>query len=158
MNIVRILWKIDCMQRTTNHIISGLSLVIALVMTLFVWLQAEPGDLWSRRWLLIIIPIISGLGLLISWRHVWQDVALGIAVTYFVTPLIAARVESCFLPIDGAIPCFADVNQVRVLADQLGHPMYYPGLILLHVIGVGVTWWYVSRKGGFDASARPTTA
>ncbi|MFN5060019.1 MAG: hypothetical protein ACK5GU_08890 [Chloroflexota bacterium] len=146
------------MNRTTQYTIVTLGLLTSLIIALSVWLQNQPDDLWSRRWLLIIIPTISGIALLISWRHVWQDVALGMAVTYFVTPLIAARIESCFLPIDGAIPCFADVNQVRVLADQLGHPIYYPGLITLHVIGVGVTWWYVSRKGGFDASARQTTA
>ena len=101
--------------------------------------------------------MLSGVALLISRRHVWQDVAFGIAVTYFVAPLIAARIESCLLPIDGAIPCFADVNKVRVLADQLGHAIYYPGLIVLHVIGVGVTWWYVSHKGGVDASGHPST-
>lgn len=146
------------MKRTAQHTIAALSLVTGLMIALTLWLQNQPGDLWSRRWLLIIIPLISGIALLISWRNVWQDVALGIAVTYFVTPLLAARLESCFLPIDGAIPCFADVNQVRIIADQLGHPIYYPWLIVFHVIGIGVTWWYVSRKGASDASARPTTA
>jgi hypothetical protein len=146
------------MKRTAQYTIATLGLGIGLIIALTIWLQNQPGDLWSRRWLLVIIPLISGITLLISWRHVWQDVAFGIAVTYFVTPLIAARIESCFLPIEGAIPCFADVNQVRVVADQLGHPLYYPGLIVLHVVGVGVTWWYVSRKGEFDASTRQTAA
>lgn len=146
------------MKRTVQDIISAIGLVASLTIALSVWLQNQPGDLWSRRWLLIIIPMIGGVALLISWRHVWQDVALGVAVTYFVTPLLAARIESCTLPIAGAIPCFADVNQVRVLADQLEHPVYYPGLIVLHVVGIGLTWWYVRRKGGADASTRQTTA
>ena len=98
------------------------------------------------------------MALFIGWRHAWRAVAFRLATTYFITPLIAARIESCLLPIDGAIPCFADVNQVRVLADQIGHAIYYPGLIVLHVIGVGATWWYVNHKGGIDASTRQTTA
>ncbi|MFZ9857734.1 MAG: hypothetical protein ACO3F2_05290 [Roseiflexaceae bacterium] len=145
------------MKRTTQNTITVIGAFSSLIIALSIWLLNQPGDLWSRRWLLIMIPLISGIALLISWRHVWQDVALGIALTYFVTPLLAARIESCFLPIDGAIPCFADVNQVRTIADQLGHPIYYPGLIVFHVIGVGVTWWYISRKGESDASARQTT-
>lgn len=145
------------MKRISHYILPAFGLLISLVIALSVWIQNQPGDLWSRRWLLIIIPMIGGITLLIAWRHAWQDVVLGVAVTYFAAPLIAARIESCVLPIEGAIPCFADVNQVRVMADQLGHYIYYPGLIVLHVIGIGVTWWYVSHKGGVDASGHPST-
>ncbi len=137
--------------------IVALGLLSSIVIALSVWLLNQPGDLWSRRWLLLIIPIMSGIALLISWRHAWHDIVFGIAITYFLGPLVAARIESCLLPIDGAVPCFANVNQVRVLADQLGHPVYYPVLIALQSIGVIITWWYISRKGGADASTRPTT-
>ena len=146
------------MKRTAQHSIAAIGMFISLIIAANIWLQYPSSDLWSRRWLLVVMPFLSGIALLISWRHVWQDVALGIVTTYFFAPLIAARIESCFLPIDNAVPCFADVNQVRVLADQLGHPVYYPGLIVLHVIGIGATWWYVSHKGGVDAPARQTTA
>ena len=65
------------MNRTTQYTIVTLGLLTSLIIALSVWLQNQPDDLWSRRWLLIIIPTISGIALLISWRHVWQDVALG---------------------------------------------------------------------------------
>lgn len=134
------------------------SILSSVVIALSIWLMNAPDDVWSRRWLLIIIPLVSGIAGVIRWRQHWQDVALGIGMTYFMAPLIAARIESCFLPIDGAVPCFARVDQVRIIADQLGHPIYYPGLIVLHVVGVGITWWYVNHQGGSNASTGPTAA
>lgn len=146
------------MKRITQHGIATLGFVGSTLIALSVWLLNQPGDLWSRRWLLIIIPFVSGITLLISWRQRWQDIGFGVAVTYFLAPLIAARIESCFLPIPDAVPCFADVNQVRMVADQIGHAIYYPGLLLLQGIGVAITWWYASQQGGVDASPSSSAA
>jgi hypothetical protein len=58
------------MKRTTQYTITALGLLTGLIIALTLWLQNQPGDLWSRRWLLIIIPLIGGVTLLISWRQV----------------------------------------------------------------------------------------
>ncbi|MBM4412725.1 MAG: hypothetical protein FJ040_04675 [Chloroflexi bacterium] len=145
------------MQRTARHIIGILTLLIGISFALVIWLSLPPEDMWSRRWLVVIIPGLGCIGLLIAWWSAWRDVLFGIAVTYFVAPLIAARVESCFLPIPNMVPCFADVVDVRNISNALGHPLYYPGLIVLHCIGVIVTWWYVSTKGASDASTHSST-
>jgi hypothetical protein len=38
------------------------------------------------------------------------------------------------------VPCFADNKVAPELASQLAHPIYYPVLIGLHVLGALFMW------------------
>ena len=144
-------------QERISHAVTALAIVLSTIISIMVWFGSNPNDDWARRWVLVAIPFISAFGLLIGWRLLWRDTLLGMAVIYLFSPFLAARVESCWLPIPGAVPCFADNKVVLELASQLAHPIYYPVLIGLHVAGALFMWSLVASKGGHYAPSTGTT-
>lgn len=144
-------------QAHISHGIAALAVIFSAVVSITIWYESNPNDDWARRWILVAIPFISTLGLLIGWRSIWRDTLLGMAIVYLFSPFIAARIESCWLPIPGAVPCFADNKIVLELASQLAHPIYYPVLIGLHLAGALFMWSLVASKGGHYAPSTGTT-
>ncbi len=140
-----------------SHGVTALAIVVSTIISIMVWYGSNPNDDWARRWVLVAIPFISAFGLLIGWRLLWRDTLLGMAVIYLFSPFLAARVESCWLPIRGAVPCFGDNKVVLELASQLAHPIYYPVLIGLHLAGALFMWSLVASKGGHYAPSTGTT-
>ena len=144
-------------QTRISHGIVALSIVLGTLIAIMVWSGSDRNDDWARRWVLVTIPFMSAGGLCIGWRSAWRDTLLGMAVIYLFAPFIAARVESCWLPIPGAVPCFADNKMVLELASQLAHPIYFPVLIGLHLSGALFMWSLVASKGGQYAPSTGTT-
>jgi hypothetical protein len=140
-----------------SHVIVALAIIVSTIGSYIIWYGSDPSDDWARRWVLVAIPFVSAFGLLIGWRLRWRDTLLGMAVIYLFSPFLAARVESCWLPIPGAVPCFADNKVVLELASQLAHPIYYPVLIGLHLAGALFMWSLVASKGGHYAPSTGTT-
>ena len=65
---------------------------------------------------------------------------------YLLTPFVSARIESCLLPIDSQLPCFAELEQVRRAGDRSGHRVYFVGLIVVHTLATGVLWFFTHRQ------------
>jgi hypothetical protein len=82
-----------------SHVIVALAIITSTVISCTIWYGSNPSDDRLRRWILVAIPFVSAFGLLIGWRSAWRDTLLGTAVVYLFAPFIAARVESCWLPI-----------------------------------------------------------
>jgi hypothetical protein len=135
-----------------KHLVVVSFVLVGIAVSWYIFLTTPLYDEWGRRWTLVLIPLLSGQGLLYGWSHRWRDVLLWLCVIYLGSPLIAARLESCLTDIPGAIPCFGDVVLVRELTSQAGHPVYTPALIALQTIGVVVLWLWLTRKGAPDAS------
>jgi hypothetical protein len=144
-------------QARISHGIAALSIILSAVIAITVLYGSDINDDWARRWVLVAVPFVSAVGLLIGWRSLWRDTLLGMATIYMFAPFIAARVESCWLPIPGAVPCFADNKLVLEVASQLAHPIYYPVLIGLHLSGALFMWSLVASKGGQYAPSTGTT-
>ena len=144
-------------QARISHVIVALTIILSAVISTTVLYGSDPNDDWARRWVLVAIPFVSAVGLCVAWRSAWRDILLGMATIYMFAPFIAARVESCWLPIPGAVPCFADNTVVLELASQLAHPIYYPVLIGLHLAGALFMWSLVASKGGQYAPSTGTT-
>jgi len=141
----------------TKHAIVGFFMTLGIGVAWYIYATTSPFDEWSRRWLLVVVPFLSGQGLLFGWHRAWRTVLLWIAAIYLFTPFIAARVESCTTVIPGAVPCFADVVILREVTSQTGHHVYFLTLIAVHTIGMLALWVLVARQGAVDASARPST-
>ena len=144
-------------QARISHAIAALAITLSTIIAITVWTGSDLNDDWARRWVLVVIPVVSAVGLCVGWRVAWRDTLLGMAVVYLFAPFIAARVESCWLPIPGAVPCFADNKLVLEFASQLAHPIYYPVLIGLHLCGALFMWSLVASKGGQYAPSTGTT-
>ncbi len=144
-------------QARISHGVTALAIIVSALVSTTVLFGSNPNDDWARRWILVAIPFVSAFGLLIGWRSMWRDTLLGMVVIYLFSPFLAARVESCWLPIPGAVPCFADNKVVLELASQLAHPIYYPVLIGLHLAGALFMWSLVASKGGHYAPSTGTT-
>lgn len=144
-----------------GHLWALIGIAVGFYIAYTSWTGSAPSDDWGRRWTLVAIPFCATLGLLIGWWSAWRTVALAMVTVYLFSPFVAARVESCLLPIPDAVPCFADHKVVLDLASQLAHPVYYPVLLGLHLAGSFFVWSFVASKGGQNyvatASASPPT-
>lgn len=143
-------------QTLISHAITTLAIMASTIISISVCYGSDPSDNWARRWVLVCIPFVSAFGLLLGWRSMWRDTLLGMAAIYLFSPFVAARVESCWLPINGAFTCFAGNIAVVEMASQLAHPIYYPVLIGLHLSGTLFMWALVASRGGHYAPSTGT--
>ncbi len=139
-----------------GHVWAFLGVAIGFYIAYTSWVGSAPSDDWARRWVLIAIPCTTTVGLLIGWRSAWQSITISMMSIYLFAPFVAARVESCLLPIPAAVPCFADNTIVLDVASQLAHPIYYPVLIGLHLAGAFFVWSFVASNGGHYHDATPS--
>lgn len=149
--------QLPALHPATKHLVVGFFMAIGIGTAWYIYATTSPIDEWSRRWLIIVIPFLSGQGLLYGWYRAWRTVLLWIAAIYLFSPFIAARVESCVTVIPGAVPCFADVVILREVTSQAGHPVYFLTLIVVHTICMLALWILVARQGADNASAGPST-
>jgi len=149
--------QLPALHPITKNLIAGFFVVIGIVTAWYVYATTSPTDEWSRRWLLVVVPFLSGQGLLYGWHQAWRNVLLWLAAIYLFAPFVAARIESCATVIPGAVPCFADVVILREITSQNGHPVYFFALISVHTISVLILWVMLARQGADDASASTPT-
>ncbi len=149
--------QLRAIHPATKHFVAAFFMIVGIGTAWFIYATTSPGDEWSRRWLLVVVPFIAGQGLLFGWYKTWRTVLLWLATIYLLTPFIAARIESCTTIIPGAIPCFADVVLLRKITSQIGHPVYFLTLITLHTVSILVLWVVLARQGADHASTGPTT-
>jgi len=149
--------QLPALHPVTKHLIAGFFVVIGISAAWYIYATTSPTDEWSRRWLLVIVPFLSGQGLIYGWHQSWRNVLLWVAAIYLFAPFIAARIESCVTVIPGAVPCFADVVILRELTSQNGHPVYFLALVSVHTISILILWGMLARQGADDASTRTPT-
>lgn len=137
---------------TRKHLVVVFFVVLGILSSWYIYISTSPFDEWARRWTLILIPVLSGQGLIFGWNHQWRLVSLWLCVIYLGSPFVAARLESCLTDIPGAVPCFGDVVLVREITSQAGHPIYNPALIALQTLGMIALWIWLAREGAPDAS------
>ena len=137
---------------TNRQIIMAVWSVASLAVATFWWATTSQTSDVSRAALLFIIPLGSGIGLTLGWPRQWHTIWLGVLLMYLLTPFVAARIESCLLPIDGQLPCFAELDQVRGAGNQSGHRVYFGGLIVLHTLATGVLWFFTHRQEARDVA------
>jgi hypothetical protein len=139
-----------------GHLWAFMGIAVGFYIAYTSWTGSAPGDDWGRRWVLVAIPSTASVGLWLGWRTAWQ----AMTCIYLGAPFIAARVESCLLPIPDAVPCFADNTIVLDVASRLAHPLYYPVLIAIHLVGACFVWSFVATNGGQNyvtaSSPRPS--
>lgn len=149
--------QLPALHPITKHAVTILFIVSGIVIAWYLYATTAPTDEWSRRWLLVIVPFLSGQGLLFGWSHAWRDILLWVAAIYLFAPFIAARIESCTTVIPGEVPCFADVVILRELTSQMGHPVYFLALISVHTCSILILWLVLARQGVPHASTHPST-
>lgn len=144
-----------------GHLWAFIGIAVGFYVAYSSWTGSAPSDDWGRRWSLIAIPSCATIGLLVGWWSEWRTISLAMIAIYLFAPFVAARTESCLLPIPDVVPCFADNTVVLNMASQLAHPIYYPVLIGFHLAGSFFVWSFVASKGGQNyvatASAGPPT-
>ncbi|MFN5677160.1 MAG: hypothetical protein ACK48C_08420 [Roseiflexaceae bacterium] len=143
-----------------GHLWAFMGIAVGFYIAYTSWTGSAPSDDWGRRWILVAIPSTATIGLWLGWRTAWQTICLAMTCIYLGAPFIAARVESCLLPIPDAVPCFADNTIVLDVASRLAHPIYYPVLIAVHLAGACFVWSFVATNGGQNyvaaSSPRPS--
>ena len=140
---IRPIWK---------HLTVVFFVLVGIITSWYLYATTQLYDEWGRRWTLILVPVLSGQGLIFGWNHRWRLVLLWLCVIYLAAPFVAARLESCLTVIPGSVPCFADVVLVREITSQSGHAIYNPALIALQTAGVLALWLWLAREGAPDAS------
>lgn len=139
-----------------GHLWTFIGIAVGFYIAYTSWTGSAPSDDWGRRWVLVAIPSMTTVGLVLGWRSAWRTIVLAMSTVYLFSPFVAARVESCLLPIPDTIPCFADNSIVLDLASRLAHPIYFPVLIGLHLAGAFLVWSFVASNGGHYVSAAST--
>jgi len=143
-----------------GHLWAFMGIAVGFYIAYTSWTGSAPSDDWGRRWVLVAIPSTASIGLWLGWRTAWQTICLAMTCIYLGAPFIAARVESCLLPIPDAVPCFADNTIVLDVASRLAHPIYYPVMIAVHLVGACFVWSFVATNGGQNyvtaSSPRPS--
>ena len=129
-----------------RQLIVALCLVAGIISSIILWGIRADADPYAQRWLLYIVPLWMCGGLLSGWPHARKDILIHMAFVYLLAPFVAARIEACVLPIAGAAPCMADLQQIRAMANQLEHQVYYGTLVSLHVIGSLAVWYGIHRQ------------
>lgn len=144
-----------------GHLWVFISITIGFYIAYTSWTGSAPNDDWAKRWIIVAIPVTTTIGLLLGWPSAWRTILTTMTSIYLCAPFVAARVESCALPIPDAIPCFADNTLVLEMANRLAHPVYYQVLIAIHLFGSCVAWSFVASHGGQNyvaaSSTRPPT-
>lgn len=138
--------------RTNRQMIMAIWSVASLAVATFWWVTTSQTSDVSRVGLLFIMPLGSGIGLTLGWPQQWRTIWLGVLLMYVLTPFVSARIESCLLPIDGQLPCVAELDQVRGAGNQSGHRGYFVGLIVVHTLATGVLWFFTHRQEARDVA------
>jgi hypothetical protein len=129
-----------------RQFIVALCLAAGIVSSIILWGLRTDADPFAQRWLLYVVPLWMGVGLLSGWSHARKDILIHMAFVYLLAPFVATRIEACVLPITGAMPCMADLQQIRVMSTQLEHQVYYGTLVSLHVVGSLAVWYGIHRQ------------
>jgi hypothetical protein len=94
------------------------------------------GQLRAQTWVIFATPFATFWGWFIA-RRAERLMAAGVCFcTYFFTPFVAARYESCAVvwPQYGPAGCFTATGAARDLAAASQHVIYFQAVIILHIL------------------------
>ena len=148
----KIMRKLQQFCHTNRHFIMAGCFCISIVAATYWWITTSQTGGVARSELLFIMPLGSGIGLTLGWPRQWRTIWLSVLLMYLLTPFVSARIESCLLPINGQLPCFAELDQLRRAGNQSRHLIYFVGLIVLHTLATGVLWFFTHRQEARDVA------